>query len=72
MLKDEHLLDAALWTDKRVLSMDHEVHKDFIKLSDTVERIRSIIWLNPEKQCDECFVWLKSGAPEDSIYYIGK
>jgi hypothetical protein len=71
MLKDEHLLDAALWTDKRILSMDNTVFNDFRELSNTVKKIGKILWLNPEIQTQECFSWLEASAPDKAEHRLG-
>lgn len=71
MRKDEHLIEAALWTDKRILSFD-KVRDDFARLSETVDRIKPIIWLNPEKQTDECMNWLSDGAPNIPEFQLSK
>ncbi len=67
MLKDIHLLETALITDKTIISLDETVRKIFAKASDQVGEIRSIIWVNPEKtDTEDPIEWLKTGAPSET------
>ncbi len=67
MLKDLHLLQASLETDKTVISLDETVRILFAKVSQQVGEIRNIIWVNPEKTEEEQpITWLKNGAPPET------
>ncbi len=67
MLKDLHLLQAALETDKTVISLDETVRTLFAQASEKVGEIRKIIWVNPEKTEEEQpITWLKNGAPPET------
>lgn len=66
MLKDLHLLQAALKTDKTIISLDETVRTLFAQVSQQVGEIRDIIWVNPEQtEKEEPIVWLQNGAPPD-------
>lgn len=66
MLKDFHLLQAALETDKTIISLDETVRTLFAKVSQLVGEIRDIIWVNPERTTEEePITWLKNGAPPE-------
>ena len=63
MQKDLHLLEAALETDKNVISLDETVRTLFAQTSQQVSEIRDIIWVNPERTIEEQPIeWLKNGA----------
>ena len=67
MQKDIHLLEAALETDKTVISLDQTVRTLFAKASQQVSTIRMIIWVNPNRITEEQpIVWLKGGAPAEA------
>jgi len=67
MQKDFHLLQAALETDKIVISLDQTVRNLFANASQQVGEIRIIIWVNPERTLEEQPIpWLKNGAPAET------
>lgn len=67
MLKDFHLLGAALATDKTIISLDETIRTLFAQTSQQVSEIRDIIWVNPERTTEEQpIAWLQSGAPPEA------
>lgn len=67
MLKDFHLLEAALETDKVIISLEKCVFKLFKQAARQVSEIRDIIWVNPDRTVEEQpIVWLKNGAPPEA------
>ena len=62
MQKDFHLLQAALETDKTVISLDQTVRELFARASQRVGEIQDIIWVNPERTEEQPIKWLKEGA----------
>lgn len=62
MIKDTHLLDAALIADNSIISMDETVHDLFKDASSKVGEIRAILWTNPDRDYDEKLRWLEEGA----------
>ena len=66
MLKDFHLLGAALATDQIVISLDETIRTLFAQVSQRVSEIRDIIWVNPERTTKEQpITWLKNGTPPE-------
>ena len=64
MKKDFHLLQAALATDRTVVSLDETVRGLFKRASQQVGEIRNIIWVNPDRTAEEQpIAWLQNGAP---------
>jgi hypothetical protein len=47
LLKDCHLVEAALATDCRVASLDERARGHFATLAAAIEALRVIVWVNP-------------------------
>jgi len=62
MLKDVHLIEAALETDKTVLSMDETVRLYFYEMIQKIASLKHIVWVNPSKDDELCIEWLPAGA----------
>ena len=66
MLKDFHLLGAALETDQTIISLDETIRGLFKRASQQVGEIRNIIWVNPDRRAEkDPIVWLQNGAPTE-------
>jgi hypothetical protein len=65
MLKDAHLVEAALATDRIVLSRDERVRKLFGKAAEPIPQIGEIHWANPERIEEAVVAWLSDGARAD-------
>jgi hypothetical protein len=66
MEKDFHLLQAALETDQRTISLDETIRGLFARASQRVGEIRNIIWVNPDRVAEEEPIsWLQNGAPPE-------
>ena len=64
MLKDFHLLGAALATDQIIVSLDETIRGLFKRATQSVSEIRGIIWVNPDRTAEEQpIAWLQNGAP---------
>ena len=67
MEKDFHLLQAALATDRTVISLDETVRDLFKRASQQVGEIQRIIWVNPDRTAEEQpIIWLQNGAPPET------
>ena len=67
MEKDFHLLQAALATDRTVISLDETIRGLFKRASQQVGEIRNIIWVNPDRTAEEQpIAWLQNGAPAEA------
>ena len=67
ILKDFHLLGAALATDQTIISLDETIRELFARASQQVREIRGIIWVNPDRTAEEQpIAWLQNGAPPES------
>lgn len=67
MLKDFHLLGAALVTDLIVISLDESIRTLFAQATQQITEIREIIWVNPDRTTEEePIIWLQNGAPPEA------
>ncbi|MDE0085234.1 MAG: hypothetical protein OXU23_05945 [Candidatus Poribacteria bacterium] len=67
MQKDLHLLEAAIETDKTIISLDETVRELFARATQQVGEIRGIIWVNPDMTTEEQpITWLQNGAPSEA------
>lgn len=71
MLKDVHLLEAALATDKTIISRDKKCRRYFKEAASSVLRIAEIAWANPELPEDNAVAWLQHGAPNEKERQLG-
>ena len=71
MLKDVHLIEAALQADQIVISMDETVRHYFRKTALTIGIIRQIVWVNPCKDEETPLEWLKAGAALEKERSLG-
>ncbi|MBV9231712.1 MAG: hypothetical protein JOZ18_20555 [Chloroflexi bacterium] len=71
MLKDIHLLEAALKTDKVVVSMDETVRQCFRETTQAIGTLKHIAWVNPCKDEDAALDWLHNGALSEKERLLG-
>ena len=62
MLKDIHLLEAALRADRIVISQDERVRGYFHKAAQMVKAVTLVVWVNPCQESESPLAWLLSGA----------
>ncbi|MHB8598207.1 MAG: hypothetical protein ACYDER_15500 [Ktedonobacteraceae bacterium] len=71
MLKDVHLLEAALQTDNIVASLDETVRQYFHKATSTIVVLKRITWVNPCKDEETAIEWLEHGAEQEKERCLG-
>ncbi|MBE9225789.1 hypothetical protein IQ264_10175 [Phormidium sp. LEGE 05292] len=71
MVKDLLLIEAALVTDKIIVSLDEVVRKLFHQAAEQVEELRNIVWVNPAKSEEQAISWLESGAAAEQERMLG-
>ena len=71
MLKDAHLLEAALGADLIVVSKDNEVRTLFGKAVKNIAEIGPIVWVNPVEETN-ARKWLEDGAEARPELILGK
>lgn len=62
MLKDIHLIEAALATDHTVIALDEIVRALFGTACQTIGQMKNIVWINLDKPEEQISVWLENGA----------
>ncbi|MCI0388824.1 MAG: hypothetical protein MOB07_08680 [Acidobacteria bacterium] len=71
MLKDVHLLEAALVTDEIIVALDETVRTLFIEVAISFGEIRNVVWINPDHTDEEPLRWLEDGAKSDKKRCLG-
>lgn len=71
MVKDLLLIEAALLTDKIIVSLDERVRELFDKAAEQVEELRNIVWVNPAKSEEQAISWLENGATAEPERMLG-
>jgi hypothetical protein len=64
-MKDCHLIEGALFLDKRIASLDEQVRSHLASLANLVDCIKPILWLNPTIAKEKAVHWLENGAPDE-------
>lgn len=72
MLKDCHLLEAALASGERIISKDEAAYFHFYHASGTISQLRKIMWASPMRPKDTCAEWLAAGAKPETKRKIGR
>ncbi len=62
MIKDSHLIEAALATDQTVVSLDERARNHFATVSSSIEQVQQIVWVNPTIESENAVSWLQGGA----------
>lgn len=71
MLKDMHLIEAALITDKIVISLDEEVRELFDEYAVKLGDLKNAVWINPNKTDENPIAWLNAGARNEKHRHLG-
>ena len=71
MLKDVRLLEAAIATDKSVISLNELDRKRFQSVASRIGEIRPIVWVNPIFPEEQCLVWLENSCPVEKRRQLG-
>ena len=65
------LIEAALATDQRIASLDDRVRNHLKEISQGLNELAAICWVNPEKTAERAIEWLEQGAPADRTRMLG-
>jgi hypothetical protein len=71
ILKDIHLVEAALRTDLIVISLDDRVRGLLSGVSRTVGELRRLLWANPAIGAEDAIAWLGKGAKAEKGRELG-
>lgn len=69
--KDFHLVEAAIGTDKTVVSLDETVRRLFKAAAHGVAAIRKVVWVNPDETAEQPLEWLRGGAKAENARMLG-
>lgn len=67
VLKDLHLIEAALATDRIVVSLDERARREF-----AVDASKDIVWVNAVLEGGHALYWLRNGAPDKEEWKLGR
>jgi len=62
MLKDMHLVEAALATDNVVVSSETNARRLFAAASSYIPRLANVMWVDPSEDPEGVLDWLRGGA----------
>lgn len=65
MLKDCHLIEAALEAGRSIVSLDNAAGKLFSDAAGNMAELHVVLWVNPVRDREEAINWLRGGAPID-------
>jgi hypothetical protein len=71
MWKDYILIEAAIATDKIIISRDEKARTPFHKAAIMISELKAIAWVNPDKPEEDSINWLRSGANLDAERLLG-
>jgi hypothetical protein len=69
--KDLRLIEAAIVTDKRVISLDEQVRRHLQAHRSELPEVCSVCWVNPNNLDEEVLAWLEHGAPIERSRMLG-
>ena len=67
LLKDVHLIEAAVAADRIVASLDDGARELF-----DIAELSTIMWVNPVNHYPDCLAWLAAGAEVDNRWLLGR
>jgi len=71
LMKDIYLLQAALQSDRIILSTDDNAKSFYNNVAFNVKHIADIMWVNPLVDFEDTITWLENGAPSESKRCLG-
>lgn len=71
MLKDCLLVEAAIVTDRSIISLDETVRSLFSGMAQELRTLRRIVWINPDREDEQPILWLKNGAKLERKRFLG-
>jgi hypothetical protein len=71
MMKDIHLIEAALASDLRVASLDEEARGLLTAAAQEIRELKKVVWVNPDKSEEQPIVWLEEGAKAEHDRRLG-
>ncbi len=72
MLKDAHLLEAALLCSHRIASLDEVARNSFANASAECSEIADVVWVNPTNSSEGVCDWLDEGGMLEPTRTLGR
>lgn len=72
ILKDTHLLEAAITTDRRIVSLETNSFGHLRSIAGEIKEIAQLTLVNPDDSAQEPIAWLEDGAPISDLHRILK
>jgi hypothetical protein len=69
--KDRRLIEAALVTEERVISLDDHVRRHLQDHVAQLPEVRPICWVNPTTPEEQAVAWLKAGGTAERSRMLG-
>jgi len=69
--KDLHLLEAAMASDRVIVSLDGTARELLAAAAQQVGEIGQVMWVSPENDVAAVIAWLQRDAPAEAIYMLG-
>ncbi len=71
IVKDCHLIEAALMSDHRIASLDETMRSIFRSFARRIKRLKRILWVNPENDNEGVLDWVRTGAKMENRRSLG-
>ena len=71
VLKDAHLIEAALETDLVVVSLDETARGLLRKVAQSTKPLKQVLWVNPTHDEEHSIEWLEGGAKGEEARQLG-
>ncbi len=63
--KDLHLVEAALASDRIVISADDRMRNILARVGQKVDVLNNVVWVNPTNVAETAIPWLEAGAKSE-------
>jgi hypothetical protein len=71
MLKDAHLIGAAMATDNVIASRDDRAHTQFSEIASKVKGLGKVAWVPIDEDDGDALRWLRAGARAEPRFRLG-
>jgi hypothetical protein len=68
--KDFHLVEAALVTDKTILSLDNALKSLLRTASTNIPQFKQLMYINPTMENQEVLTWIRNGANHERTWLL--
>lgn len=72
MLKDAHLITAAMATDNVIASRDERAHELFAEIASKINGLGRVVWVPINERDDDALRWVKAGARAEMKFRLSQ